>query len=844
MPTNLPAPHVLQIRASAGAGKTYQLTRQYLRLLKGLGSPTPEALRSLVAITFTNVAAAEMKERIISSLKEIILSTPEGKDLSRVTGLSPREAEGWLETILRYYGDLQIRTIDSLVFTILKAVAFELGLRPDLEAELREDQLLARAFDRLLLEAGEGEKELERLFRQVLTTFLELENLGGFNPEGKIRFRLLTLFRQEIRKGPADSPSGSSGLKALEEELCRLGRELTEKVREHGGTFKYPSYGWEKMFQDPLRNLKATPFKKDSLAEVIKAPREVIERLSPLYEAFRQAFDAYLLARAVERLAPYMKLYARVKEELETIRQEEGLIHGGGWLELIKEALSKGWTPHIYCKLGVRLRHFLIDEFQDTSRAQWEALEALIVNCLAEGGSLVYVGDTKQAIYVWRGGDSELFQEVPQSLPADAYRLDLPYNWRSCREIVEFNNRIFSLLAEEEMALWVAKGLLYGTKPPRGLDPYASQLAARIRQTFDGAVQQLPPEAPEGGKIRLYQVKEEEAIRDLLEEMLPSSFEKYGQVALLVRSNKQAERLSTWTFEMRLPTVTENALRLAGSPLIQSLTALLRFLEYPLDNVALAGVLLSGLLPETPAEEVVRDFLVSWQRGRGALEEYKGEGADTNVSLYGYLKNDRFKKDFSGVADRLEAFLGRVGRVSTYDLVRGIFDELDLWQRFPAETAFARRFLELVLRYEEEEGGDVSGFLDFWRQGGGKERLGFPEGLSAVRIMTIHAAKGLEFPAVFLPFPHWKIRFDPLVRLDDGRLGYATSPYSQKIRASLMAAKISQALEALNLLYVALTRAKRELVVFFLSPSKRQGFDIGKVLWRLIKEAGYLIEEI
>ncbi|WP_456432294.1 UvrD-helicase domain-containing protein [Thermosulfuriphilus sp.] len=824
MSLELPSPHVLKIKASAGAGKTYQLTRHYLRLLKGLGRPSPEALRSLVAITFTNKAAAEMKERILFCLKEIAFQTEDGQRLAEETGLGQREAESWLKIIIEYYSDFQIRTIDSLIFAILRAVSFELGLRPDLEAEFEEKELLGRAFDQLLLELGAGDSALEGLFRKVLETFLELESQGGFNPEGKIRRRLLELFRHDILKR-VRSGTGPLDLEGLKRELILSGRRLVGEVREKGASFKNPRYRWEDKFCEPTEDPGATPFHKEGLAQVIKAPTEVISELEPLYQTFKEALDRYLLARAVNRVVPYARLYDYLRQRLESLCQAEGLIYSGGWLRLVGGFLSQDTVPQIYCKLGNRLRYFLIDEFQDTSRAQWQVLEPIVVNCLAEGGALVYVGDTKQAIYVWRGAEPELFHEVPQRLPASTFEVHLPYNWRSSREIIDFNNRLFEPLAEDGLAEWVAHGFLYGQKAKRESDPFVCELAQKIKANFKEALQEPSPSATSGGRVHVYCLESEDGglglLRDLFRGKIPSRFEEYGEAAVLVRSNDQAELVSGWLFEMGLPTVTENALRLANSRLVQTLAAFLRFLDYPLDDVALTGVLLSDLFSEKLSEEDLERIFSRRRQG----------------SLYSRLrevKEDLYQEFF-------RPLLEMVGRLSTYDLLRSLIERLSILERFSKEEAFVRRFLELVHRYEEEEGGGISGFLDFWSRRGAEERLGVPEEISAVKVLTIHAAKGLEFPVVFIPFAHWDIKPERLVCLPDGRLGYASSPYPQEIRQALMATRMAQAIEALNLLYVALTRAQKELFVFV---KKGRSFGTGDVLLRLLEVSGHKVVKI
>ncbi len=828
-------PRVLKIEASAGSGKTYRLTNCFLKLLSNYPL-SPQGLRKIVAITFTNKAAAEMKERVVKALKEITLGTEKGEKLAQETGLDREKARAWLEIVFEYYQDLQIRTIDSLVFTILKGVALELGLRPDLEAELREDLLLDRAYDRLLIALGEGDQDLAKLFREVLRTYLEIESRGGFNPERKIRKTLLDLFRYETKGRDLVPSEEYTGLEALAERLKALGRELVSKVKEGGGQFLYPRYRWEEKFLEPVKHIHATPFFKDSLGQVIKAPKSLIDSLEPLYTAFKKAREEYLLAKALVRLAPYALIYQAIKKELETLRQQEGLIHGGAWVELVEKVLLEEGVPSVYCKLGARFSHFLIDEFQDTSRRQWEVLFPLVEDALAQGGTFTYVGDIKQAIYVWRGGDPTLFYQVPASLPADLFEEPLHYNWRSRENIVCFNNKVFSLLAKEEIAKWAALHLLYGKRPQKEAQKCQTveALAQSIQEVFAKVTQKLPAKDCLGGRIEIIPLEPaakaqfSKNIQEKLAALLPEVFSRFTEqgrsIAILVRTNDQAEEIARFLFELGLPAVTENALRLSSSPLIRALIALLHFLDYPFHDVALTGFLQS---------EVARDYLSDgfWERVLALCRGRKGP-------LFELLRDlePNFWQDY------LKPLLDRAGLVSPYDLIREILAVFQIQERFPEEEAFIHRFLSLVLAFEQE-GEGLSAFLERWEARGTEERLGLPEDLKAVRVLTIHAAKGLEFDAVFLPYLHWELKSPRMVTLEDGRLGYVQSPYPEPIKNKLLEEKAFQALEGLNLLYVAMTRAKEELYLFVPTEAEnkysRLNFGTGDVLRELLQRAGF-----
>ncbi|MFQ5842052.1 MAG: UvrD-helicase domain-containing protein [Thermodesulfobacteriota bacterium] len=507
--TKIIYPQIRFLKTSAGAGKTYQLTNRFLSLLKGM-RPSAEALRGVVAITFTNRAAAEMKERIILALKQIALEEVEGKRLAQETGLEAQEASAWLDAILAHFSDFHVRTIDSLVYALMRAFSLEMGLRPDLEVVFEQEAVLDRCFDGLLSSARwEDESDrLYQLFSQLLETYLEIEGAGGMVPEKGIRRRLLELY--ERADGPF-IPGSEPDLKAAEAKLSLSAEKLRSGITEcelegflHKGVFK-PQY-----LQDPLAHLGKGFFEKASIGEVLTKRTPVIGETAiswpdELYQGLRSAREDYLRLLAVARVHAYVRALEELRREVRGLSQREGLIIGGEWLSLVKEFLQEGeeTAPYAFLKLGLRVNHFLVDEFQDTSRRQWEALFPLLEETLSKGGTLFYAGDVKQAIYGWRGGDSRLFGEVAEvhfpSVPPEGRRGEtLTVNYRSLVKIVDFNNGLYRLLGDGECVDAIAEMIL-GKKAEKESREYLSQLISR---NFADVEQEAAPGLKEGERER------------------------------------------------------------------------------------------------------------------------------------------------------------------------------------------------------------------------------------------------------------------------------------------------------------------------------------------------------
>jgi ATP-dependent helicase/nuclease subunit A len=283
-------------------------------------------------------------------------------------------------------------------------------------------------------------------------------------------------------------------------------------------------------------------------------------------------------------------------------------------------------------------------------------------------------------------------------------------------------------------------------------------------------------------------------------------------IAVLVRRNQDAEDIAAWLMAEGIPVVTENSLRLRSADLIKGLVAFLRFLDYPMDDLAFWGAVDSRLFRGLPG--------ISPE----ALETFLAEGR-WQGPLYKAFER-RFPEVFTGL---MRPLLARVGFVTPYDLAREVVERFHLLDRFAEEQVFIDRFFELIFQTEARGQRSLSHFLQFWEEGGMDEKIGLPEEISAVRILTIHKAKGLEFPAVFVPFTNWRLDRPRLAKLDDGCFVNLKRPLPPQLEAHRTMMMINDALEALNLLYVATTRAEEELYLYETSlPSPRgKGVDRG-----------------
>jgi ATP-dependent exoDNAse (exonuclease V) beta subunit len=838
----------IQVTASAGSGKTFQLTKRFLELLLGASSAQwpPVCLKAgarrhapaeIMAITFTNKAAAEMKERLVASLKALALGI-ECPGAPR--GFTPEIARTHLEMLFKHYQRLQIRTIDSLLVMLARLFAVELGLAPDFETVFDPAEILTPLYDRLVSRAEAGAEPEASLLARATAAF---SGAGGFLPSTVWNERLAAMFDLRLTE-PGELATDprrfvrlrGHGLDALRSAAGCLGRELDAAGCKAKTQFaalleKCLALGPEDKLPDSVYAAK------DDFADCVLAAgrAKLTPGLDAGYEAFKRCFAEYaqtaaLTGGALDMLA-FVELADALAHGLEGGLGERGRLAHVRVAALVQNALARDQgVPEAFCRLGARLAHLLIDEFQDTSRAQWRALTPLALECLAKGGGLFLVGDVKQAIYGWRGGDARLFAEAARdpelTAMAEPQILGLTDNWRSAPRIVDFNNDFFGALARPGRARAAADALAAALPEAR-----RQALAERIGEVFGQAAQTVPASRA-GGPAGLVSIrptpgaaKQDIAagVRQALREALCDdvlSRRPCGDAAILVGTNDLAGEVSRWLLDWDVPAVTENSLRLAERPVIRQLTAFLSFLDYPLDDAAFwefaSGAELFGAV-----SGLGRADLFDWLAGQG-------RGA-----LY-----PQFRRDFPDAWERLiRPYFSQAGLTGAYDLAAEIIKAYRVLARLPGDEGFVRRFLEAVHVCGEKGHASLAAFLDHWRRKGAGEMAPRPQSLDAVRIMTVHKAKGLQFPVVIVPFAaqaapkaaevavieKYGLRFAAKLS------AHAGEPYHRRIEA--------RSLEQLNQLYVAWTRAAEELHLF-VQPEARAGSPLLDTALRLLHGLG------
>jgi ATP-dependent helicase/nuclease subunit A len=451
----LQSPQVLVVDASAGSGKTYALARRYVQLCLYLAAKAKLPIQSILAITFTNKATWAMKSRILDFLKRIALKQLkkfEVEDMISPLALDEDQASilafGLMNDVIRQYHYFQVQTIDSFMNILLSGCSFKIGLSARFKIQHNSREYLQLGLDELLDQAN-SDDQVYKLFADFVRQYLFLENRSGWFPREDLLKTVSELFRQyNMYQKPLITFSSKEEPYGVKRRIYTLMQELKDHCPPQTS----------KKFLDHLNSLlseNSGTFDLDKLAAYwsredfpINKGGEITGELESRWCRLRQEIQELCLLEARSMFNPYVAVFEKVLGLFGRLSQRDDVL----FLEelnrktalLFEDGLVT--VEELYFRLAARFQHYLIDEFQDTSVSQWRNLALMVEEALAHGGSLFYVGDKKQAIYAFRGGESRLFDALQLQLADfNVQTASLDKNYRSCPEIIKFNNRVFGL---------------------------------------------------------------------------------------------------------------------------------------------------------------------------------------------------------------------------------------------------------------------------------------------------------------------------------------------------------------------------------------------------------------
>ena len=836
-------------RASAGAGKTHRLTGEYLRLL----FQHPEtAYRKILAVTFTNKATDEMKQRIIEEL--YAMSAGQKSDhlatlmqtFQKDEASIRREARQALTAILHDFSGFNISTIDRFFQQTMRAFARELGLQGGYAIEMDQEAVLTEATDAML---NNLERKENKALLHWLLSFSEeqIEATKGWSLNKDIHRLGSELFKENYQAAiQSDTPSENEkttlqNYKKLLSEIRRTKQEALESLGEKGldiihrngmettdfayaktspmrlfeewkkGIFKAPSVRFAALPDDidkwctkassPTTKGQAQRAYDDGLNDTIKEALIFFENLTDYHTASEILRNFYILG-----------ILTDLAKEIETRRKEKNTLLISDTSELLNKIIDNSDTPFIYEKTGTQIAHFMIDEFQDTSHMQWKNFCPLIGESMANDEDNLIVGDVKQSIYRFRNSDWELLdKQVSKDFRGQPLQdLTLKENWRSCKQIVHFNNALFQ--AAPRLLQDAYNEPLHDSSLPASSKEHYKQ---RIVEAYAASSQDVPPVfAEKDGHVRLEFLEEteekkwEEAALDRLPsivETLQDNGFALKDIAILVRRKKEGMKVANTLLayaeehpstQYQYTILSDEALYASSSAAVRLLVQMLRYLQQPNSRI------------EEQMAGIAYNIMVG------------------NTATF-------------ALPPTLKAQLLHISQQSLYETCEHLFRLFE--DHFAdEEQVFVQAFMDMVSDYAQRETPDISRFLGWWEASGKQQTIATPEGQDAIRILTVHKSKGLGFKAVIIPFADWetdhntgvgsvtlwcKPQTTPFDQIHHVPLKYGKGLAQTHFAEDYFKERLLAFIDNLNTLYVALTRSKEELIILAPAPKTNKKGD-------------------
>ena len=785
------------LKASAGSGKTHRLTGKYIELL--LASEDRYAYRHILAVTFTNKATAEMKSRILKELDKLAReaeASPYFRDFAArgwtATRLQQRATQ-LVSDILNDYGAFAVSTIDKFFQQTLKAFSREIGRFVSYQVELDKKSLVHESVDRILESLSEGSPLLKWVTASVLD---RLNEKGTFSLEDamyKMADQLKSdAFREQVEAAGIDEKAfyAPENLKRVQEVFRQTTEDFRRQVQQRaqavldvleacGVEPEKTSRSWLAKIRTYAGLEPKTPVERPTAAFVgncgdsskwfARGNADLLGRVEDRLEAplrdfcalFGRPYKTYRTALLLRSQLYELGIAGELHSTFEALLKEKNVLSLDDSNSLLLKIIDGQDTPFVYEKLGVRFEHFLLDEFQDTSRIQWANFKPLLHESDDYGRESLIVGDVKQSIYRWRGSDWDLLDhEMGEEFPESVVE-EMEDNWRSLKTIVDFNSDFFAFAA-------------------RRLDELCGS-GGRIQQIYASVAQHVKCGDPAEGSVEVTFCPVEEEDGQILASVR-KAFDAGARpcdIAILVRKNGTGSHVAQLLVGEGIKVISDDSLHVKSSVTVRRLVSLLSYVENPADKV---NSFLARSLEVDPA------VLSSRQHSLPEL---------------------------------CEMLLREIRRADP--------------ELFDSEVLYIQSFMDVLQEWTLQNGHSAAAFLKYWQDE--DPAISSPEDADAVRIMTIHKAKGLEFPYVIFPYAEevnlfrdtdcWNrpsVDGTPLEGVADGvyQIHLSGKTDDTLFEGAYAREKLMQYIDNVNTLYVALTRAVNGLHVICADKKSKQ----------------------
>ncbi|WP_028282637.1 UvrD-helicase domain-containing protein [Olleya marilimosa] len=808
--------------ASAGSGKTFALVKEYLKLL--FTRKHNDGFKQILAITFTNKAVGEMKIRILDTLKSFsdpeIISNPNGMFAAITTELNLKPTDvhlksiALLNTIMHNYAAFDISTIDGFNHRLIRTFAHDLKIPINFEVELDTPTLLNQAVDSLISKAGTDAKltkvlidfalekadddkswDVSRDFNSIAKLLINDNDLPHLD---SIKHKTLedfnTLKAELIKK-----------IKNQETLIKQLATNLLDVFKSNGldaksfsrGTLfnhfvKVSNFEFYKIYENKLADNIAQGNVYTKTLDSAKA--QIIDQLLPeiekVYHLIKDNVTSLKFIKAVYKNVTPLSVLNAINKELTTIKEDENKLLISEFNTLISKEIKNQPTPFIYERLGEKFRHYFIDEFQDTSQMQWENLVPLIENTLTgqnlkgEQGSAMLVGDAKQAIYRWRGGKAEQFLGLTKSdnpFPIEKEVVRLEYNYRSFKQVIQFNNAFFNYLSNTS----------FSSIDYSDLYKKANQIPVLSQEGFVN--------------IQFLALQKEDDVNELFPETVYETINKclvngynLKDICILVRKKKEGVAIAEFLSEKGVRITSSETMLINNSEEVKLVINVFKLLINP---------------NHLEVKIKVLDYIANTNNIQDKHAFFK---ANLNAPLQDFFKSFEQFSIFCNPTALVQ--------LSLFDLAEQIVRSFKMTE---TSNAYIQYFLDIVLEFSQKQISDLPSFVDYYESKKESLNIVSPSNQNAVQIMTIHKSKGLEFPVVIFPYAHLNIYKEVEPKewfpLDQEQFNGFTKTllnfnkdfeeFGTTGETIYNQHRSEQELDNINLLYVALTRPIEQLYI-------------------------------
>lgn len=818
-------------KASAGSGKTYTLSIEYIKLL----IIQPQCYRKILAVTFTNKATEEMKIRILSQLYGIWKLLPDSrnyidritKDLDISESIASKQAGIALHNIIHDYSYFRIETIDSFFQGVLNNLARELDLTANLRVELNDYQIEQYAVDKLIEELHKKDELLKWILSYVKEN---IEDNKNWNVIGKIKKFGENIFRDyykanssrlnEVLQDKEKLHRFIDSLKTIRQRMKNAMKEQCERfnsiMSSSGIEINDLAYGKsgacgyfiklsESQFDGSILTKRVqsvidSPDKWLKKGGKDKSRQSLLEnvvnnKLWPLLvETERLRSDLWKPYKSAELTLQHinqLRLLNSIENKVKELNADVNRFLLSDTQFLLHSLINDSDSPFIFEKIGTQLEYVMIDEFQDTSTIQWSNFKILLEECMSRSseGNLI-VGDVKQSIYRWRSGDWRLLNNIESQFTDAERRMSiktLDTNYRSSRRIIEFNNIFFNTAAKIE----------YDNQYNESAD---DRLARQLAWAYSDVAQKIPEKTKDEGFVDVellpredYQEKTLLRIKEIIDDLISKDVPQ-NRIAIIVRSNINAQLIAEYFSQYAgyIKIVSEDAFKIESSVAVNIIINAMRLLLNP-DN------------------DIAKAYLVKAYRNKIQHKEITDDAyAETHMS-----DEESLPADF---VDQRTHLLTK----SLYDIVEHIFISFRLHE-LNEESAYICMFYDLLRNFIKDNTPDLDAFIEEWENSIHDKTIQANE-IDGVRLITIHKSKGLEFDNVIIPFCDWKVNDSGTIWCYPQEAPFNTLPvipidYSPKqmkgtiYENDYLNEYLQNTVDNLNLLYVAFTRASDNLFV-------------------------------